>query len=421
MVMSFDDSLLSTIGNLRLFLNGTLPISFQPLRREDRSTWIRQTLVRFTYLALPRSDKGIVQRYIAKIAGISHAQLARHIAAYRDNLPICLPYVRRRFPVRYTRTDSELLARVDNATGRLSGNLIAQFCKNQFQSGDRRFSRLQSISSATVYRLRGTARYRECAMVIGKTKSVDRPIGERRKPEPGGIPGFIRVDTVHQGDLGKEKGVYHINLVDEVVQWEVIVAVEEIRETLLEIVLEQAICLFPFLIRNFHSDCGGEYINYTVSGLLEKLRIRQTKSRPRRSTDNGLVESKNAAIIRKEMGHWHIPGVFAPRINAFYRGHLIPYINFHRPCHFPEKETLKNGKVLVRYKRQDCQTPYQKFTSLPSWELFLRPGITVADLERQAKSKTPLQAAEEKNAAKEHLFSIILPKYPNTTFPPSML
>ena len=37
------------------------------------------------------------------------------------------------------------------------------------------------------------------------------PIGERRKPQPDGQPGYIRIDTVHQGDLDGEKGVYHIN------------------------------------------------------------------------------------------------------------------------------------------------------------------------------------------------------------------
>jgi hypothetical protein len=411
MVMSFDDSLLSTIGNLRMFLDGTLPISFRPLRRAERAEWIRHTLVRFKYAVLKRQEKNVVRRYIAKVARLSDAQIDRHITAYRGNQPICRPYERHQPFRRYEKADAELLATVDNATGRLSGNLTAQFCANQFAAGDQRFSRLRSISSATVYRLRETSRYREFAVVKGRTQSVDRPIGERRKPEPGGIPGFIRVDTVHQGDCGREKGVYHINLVDEVVQWEVVVAVEQIQESLLEIVLEEAMQLFPFLIRNFHSDCGGEYINYTIAGLLEKLRVRQTKSRPRRSTDNGLVESKNAAIIRKEMGHWHIPGVFAPRINAFYRGHLIPYINFHRPCYFPEKETQRDGKILIHYKRQDCQTPYQKLQSLNGWELFLRPDITPEDLEKQAKAKTPLQAAEEKNAAKGKLFNIILPRY----------
>jgi hypothetical protein len=47
-------------------------------------------------------------------------------------------------------------------------------------------------------------------------------IGERARPALGGSPGYIRVDTIHQGDLSGEKGVYHINAVDEVTQWKIV-------------------------------------------------------------------------------------------------------------------------------------------------------------------------------------------------------
>ena len=49
-----------------------------------------------------------------------------------------------------------------------------------------------------------------------KTKPAPVKIGERTKPINNGQPGFLRVDSVHQGDKDGEKGVYHINLVDEV-------------------------------------------------------------------------------------------------------------------------------------------------------------------------------------------------------------
>jgi hypothetical protein len=39
-------------------------------------------------------------------------------------------------------------------------------------------------------------------------------IGERRRPDAQGRPGYLRIDTVHQGDLDGVKGVYHINAVD---------------------------------------------------------------------------------------------------------------------------------------------------------------------------------------------------------------
>ena len=67
------------------------------------------------------------------------------------------------------------------------------------------------------------------------------------------LPGYIRIDTVHQGDQDKQKGVYHINAVDEVTQFEVICSVEKISEVYLLPVLEELLDTFPFVIINFHS------------------------------------------------------------------------------------------------------------------------------------------------------------------------
>lgn len=421
MTIMFNDEEIDDVAQLEPILAAAdvFGLGFQGTQKE-RGQWIHDRLVRFRYRKLSRKEKRILRRYIQTVTGLSHRQYKRHVRAYNCGKRLCMPYQRHAIPVVYTDADRELLADVDNATGRLSGHLTAQFCADQFAAGDPSFHRLARVSGATVYRLRGSKRYQLRVVHAGKTRATTVPIGQRRKPQPNGTPGFLRVDTVHQGDLGKEKGVYHINLVDEVTQWEVVVAVEEISESVLTNVLEVSILLFPFTIRNFHSDNGSEYINYTVAGLLEKLRIKQTKSRSRHSNDNGLAESKNGWVIRKEMGHWHIRGIYAPRINVFYRDHLIPYLNFYRPCYFPQRTTAGNGKVTVRYPRKNCMTPYAKLKSLKDWQTFLRPGVTAEQLEQLARAKTPLEAAQEKTAARNHLLSIIIEKHPHADFPPPM-
>jgi hypothetical protein len=58
------------------------------------------------------------------------------------------------------------------------------------------------------------------------------------KPQPRGEPGFLRIDTVHQGDQQRRKGLYHINAVDEVTQWEIVAATPQISELWLMPVLE---------------------------------------------------------------------------------------------------------------------------------------------------------------------------------------
>jgi transposase InsO family protein len=159
--------------------------------------------------------------------------------------------------------------------------------------------------------------------------------------------------------------------------------------------------------RNFHSDNGGEYINREVSRLLNALLIRQTKGRPRHSNDNGLVESKNGAVIRKHMGHFHIPGTWAPRINRFYGEHFIPYLNFHRPCAFPEKRMLPNGKRKIIYKPEHYRTPLEKLLSLKQPSQYLRSGTTLQSLRRKAREKTSNQIAEEMQRAKQKLLQLI--------------
>ena len=131
--------------------------------------------------------------------------------------------------------------------------------------------------------------------VFSKTQHTSVSIGERRKPQPNGQPGYLRIDTVHQGDQDKQKGVYHINAVDEVTQMEVVCAVEKISERYLIPVLEQLIDEFPFVVKAVHADNGSEYINRRVAALLQKLLIELTKSRSRHSNDNALAESKNGS------------------------------------------------------------------------------------------------------------------------------
>lgn len=107
---------------------------------------------------------------------------------------------------------------------------------------------------------------------------------------------------MHQGDFDLEKGVYHINLVDEVTQIEYVGCVKVISEYFLLPLLEELLKTFPFRIFGFHSDNGSEYINYQVSKMLQKMLVEQTKSRSRRTNDNALVEGKNGAIVRKYLG-----------------------------------------------------------------------------------------------------------------------
>ena len=92
---------------------------------------------------------------------------------------------------------------------------------------------------------------------------------------------------MHQGDLDKVKGVYRINAVNEVIEYQFTGCVERISENFLLPVLDRLLESFHFVVQGFHSDRGSEYVNYQVDALLEKLHVAEfTKSRLRRSNPN---------------------------------------------------------------------------------------------------------------------------------------
>jgi transposase InsO family protein len=213
----------------------------------------------------------------------------------------------------------------------------------------------------------------------------------------------LRVDTVHQGDWDGAKGVYHINAVDAVTQWQVVGCAKRISEAYLQPVLEAILHQFPFRIQGLHSDNGSEYINHTVAGLLEKLRIEFTKSRANHCQDNALVEGKNGAVIRKLIGYGHIAGEHAGDLQKFYTAHLNPYLNFHRPCGFATVSQDARGKSRRQYKVADYATPYEKLKALPEAATYLKENMSWARLDQQASSMSDTECAKKMGTAKTNL------------------
>ena len=398
-----DDSEATSLEQIRAFLAGSGEVRFAGQRRQEVYAWTERTLVRHRYTSLNRPEKGLLRRYVARMTGLSRAQVTRLIAGYVESGRVrAASYQRRKFANRYTKVDVELLAYVDKSHGNLSGPATKRILEREYSEyGQAAFQRIAQISVAQIYRFRNSEAYRKRNTSYQPTRPTPIPIGERRKPRPQGRPGYLRIDTVHQGDRDGHKGLYHINAVDEVTQWEIVAATAQISERWLIPVLEQLLEQFPFTIRGFHSDNGSEFINYTVAGLLEKLLIEQTKSRAYRTGDNGLVESKNGAIVRRHMGFGHIGAQYAEAVNQFHRQHLNPYINFHRPCAVPEIVEEPNGKRRRVYQR--WATPFEIFSQTPQCESYLRPGVSTRDLEQIAQARSDTEAAIAMQQAKRRL------------------
>ena len=409
MIMKIDQ--VTHVSELAEFMAGTQAIVFCISKDKDaRYSFIEKLLKQIHYAKLSRPDKGIVIAFLQHTTQYSRQQITRLIARYRAQ-----GRLKRRqstsngFTTRYTKADIECLAELDTLHDTPNGARIKKLCERAYEVfGDLRYQRLATISISHLYNLRRHKVYQHKRVYVSKTQSPKGvSIGERRKPNNQGRPGYMRIDTVHQGDLDGEKGVYHINAVDEITQFEVVVSVEKISENHLVPALELLLAQLPFKLINFHSDNGSEYVNKHVAKLLNKLQAEFTKSRPRTSNDNALAEGKNAAVVRKIFGHSHIPQRHASRINEFNLVVLNPYVNFHRPCYFPTEKINDKGKVIKQYHYRDMMTPYDKLISLPGWQTYLKDDWSEKKLRDLAMKMTDNEAATLLQAQRKLLFKQI--------------
>ena len=411
--MTLNTQSLRSLDDVRAFLEGNAAVGFSPPADVDRYPWLEATLRQFSYKTLARADKGVLRVFVRKLTGYSRAQLTRLIGQWRQGRhivdrrgPPSQPFTRR-----YTPEDTRLLVELDRLHGQLSGPATKKLAERALAVfDDPAYARLARISVAHLYNLRASAGYRRQRGHQEPTRSRSIAIGERRRPQPNGAPGYLRVDSVHQGDWDGIKGLYVINLVDAVTQFEVVVAIERISEHFLIPALRQALDAFPYVILGFHSDNGSEYINYQLADMLEKLRIEFTKSRARRTNDNALVESKNASVVRKHLGYSHIPGHHATIVNDFLCNVLTPYLNYHRPCFFPETILDAKGRQRRRYLYKHRNTPYERLKAIPHAAASLKPEQTFADLDLIALAMTDNQAADRLHREREKLFQQIKKK-----------
>jgi len=403
-----DENIIS-ITQLKSFLKEVAVINFSinnigNKNKQEMYDWVDTVMLKFRYFSLTKKEKNIVIDYIVKITKRSRVQIKRLIKKRKKLGRIKLSTAKKNtFPVLYNTSDIARLIETDNAHGRISGPATKKILEREYLVHKKNeYERICHISIPHIYNIRNKSlQYKSNILFIAKTQAVKRNIGERRKPQPEGKPGYLRVDSVHQGDSDKGKSVYYINLVDETTQWEIIGCVEGISEEFLMPLLEELLWRFPFIILGFHSDNGSEYINYTVAKLLTKMMIEQTKSRSRRTNDNALVETKNGAIIRKHFGYVYIQKKHARSINLFLREYMDEYLNFHRPCGFATCTTDSRGKVVKKY--DTYMTPYEKLISIPNFEQYLKPEISAEELRLLSLRQSDNESAKKMRDAKSKL------------------
>jgi hypothetical protein len=238
------------IEQMREFLQGSRQLEFVLPGKAAVYEFVERVLRVQRYSQRSRTERGVVRAYLAKLSGLSRAQTTRLIGRWlqtRQVRPLA-PH-RPNFPRRYRSCDIALLARVDAAHEDLSGPAIRRILQREYTVyGKAEFERLAGLSVSHLYNLRRSLAYRRRRVRVKVTHGSPVSIAERRKPDPQGQPGYLRVDTVHQGQQDGKAGPYHINSVDTVTQWEVLGCCQAISENHLIPVLDEILAQYPFRI-----------------------------------------------------------------------------------------------------------------------------------------------------------------------------
>lgn len=404
MKLTMNDSRIINVTQLREFLKGSqkFDLSLREASLEEKYRFIDRNVDRLGYKKLCKKDKRVVIGYLKKITGYKRRQLYRLIKRAKRGKLTRKSYQRINPNRKYSSYDIKLLEKTDELHLRLNSVATKEILKREYEKFHKEnYVNISQVSVSHINNLRKLPVYRNSW--VNHTKARKIAIGITQPPEAHGRPGSIRVDTVHQRDI------YHINSVDEITQWEVVVSVPEITERFLRPALIALLNQYPFVIFNFHSDRGSEYLNYVTTRLLHKLLIEQSKSRSRHPNDNALVETKNGAVVRKNMGWQHINQGLVDEINNYYQGFFNPYLNFHRPSVFSTREiTYPNGRVRKIYDQ--AMIPYEKLKEVTreKEKNFLKPGITFDKLDKIAYQYSDNEFAEMLRKEETKLFNKIM-------------
>lgn len=398
MELIMDMTHLKNIEDLNNFCLGSLRFSIKAKTIEDRYEIIEEIVHRFDYSHLRRRDKRVVLKALRILTGYKKSQLHQLIDSALMKKLARKPYIRINTYRTYTGHDIQLLEETDELHFRLSAAATHEILRREYvMFHHTEYQNLSHISISHINNLRDSDNYK--AKYLHHTQARQVGIGVSQRPEPNGKPGAIRIDTVSQSD------VYHINSVDEITQWEIVICVPQISEQYLKPALQLLLDQYPFVIFNFHSDRGSEFINKVVAKLLNKLLIHQTKSRSRHCNDNALVEGKNGSVIRKNLGFWHVNQSVVSQFNDFFVNWFNPYLNYHRPCGFVSKVEVdfkgREKKIYGQYT-----TPYEKLKEVSKMnnQNYLKPNLTFEQLDKIAYIMSDNDFVKEVRKHQDKLF-----------------
>ncbi len=162
-----------TLAEMQEFVTNNRAVGCTAAEQESIYGFIERVLKQQQYRRLSKGQKGIVRRFLAKITGLSRAQLTRLIQRWMESRRIERKPARRpSFHRHYTEADIALLAEVDAAHENLSGPAVRHLLQREFRVyGNKKFGRLAAISASHIYNLRKLTAYGKLRVRVHHTQA----------------------------------------------------------------------------------------------------------------------------------------------------------------------------------------------------------------------------------------------------------
>lgn len=231
--------------------------------------------------------------------------------------------------------------------------------------------KLLEISPAQIDRLLHLTRVQHPKKGLSSTRPgtlLRHAVPTRSGPPDTTRPGSVEADTVaHCDDSTEGDYVNSLTFTELYSGWTENRAVWNKSADAVLGQLKELEAVVPFAMKNFHTDNGGEFLNWALHRHLtgRSAQLPWTRSRAYRKNDNAHCEQKNWTHVRQLFGHdrfGHPELVLL--MNDLYAREWSLYTNHFKPTFKLLKREKRDGKTRRIYEKKP-QTPYQRLLDSP--------------------------------------------------------
>jgi transposase InsO family protein len=231
--------------------------------------------------------------------------------------------------------------------------------------------RLLGISPAQIDRLLRPVRVQHPKKGLSATRPgtlLRQAVPTRSGPPDTGRPGSVEADTVaHCDDTTEGDYVNSLTFTELYSGWTENRAVWNKSAEAVLVALQELEQVVPYSMKDFHTDNGGEFLNWALHRYLtgRTVKLPWTRSRAYRKNDNAHCEQKNWTHVRQlfgheRFGHPQLVGL----MNELYAKEWSQFTNHFKPTFKLLRRQKQQGKTKRVYETQP-QTPYQRLLASP--------------------------------------------------------